>query len=419
MQQQPGRVRATMPMPAQMPMMNFVGQQYPPNTANMQMMQQPAQQAMPMMAPYYAPNQLPSAVPNQQQQIWGYFRQVGAGNDNLIKPVNSTLRPTPTHNYALAASVLLRTIATDATTIKQWAILDSGATSHFLTTDAPATNIVPATVSLIARLPNGDKVQSTHTCTLDLPDLPADARAAHIIPGLASHSLLSVVTMCNAGCTVTFTKIKCTIVYRGRTIVCGHKCTKTGLWMVPLRGANAQAAGPSSLLSEPSTEPTFAIAANVKATSSAAEYARYIHQYICSPPSATLLGALQRSEELATIPGLTTTLIKNHLPRSTATDKGHMRRHRSNTASTQNNQNDIIAARSEVDHMFPQQEICAMQDVFCFAALANNISGTMYTDITGAFPVRSFKGMQYIFIAMFMISTQSSCAPCHLAQMHP
>ena len=76
-----------------------------------------------------------------------------------------------------------------------------------------------------------------------------------------------------------------------------------------------------------------------------------------------------------------------------------MRRHRSNTASTQNHQNDIIAARSEVDHMFPQQEICAMQDVFCYAALANTITGTMYTDITGAFPVRLFKGMQYIFVA--------------------
>jgi hypothetical protein len=50
-------------MPAQQPgqgMMNFVGQQYPaPNAADAQMMQQPAQQAMPMMAPYYAPNQQP------------------------------------------------------------------------------------------------------------------------------------------------------------------------------------------------------------------------------------------------------------------------------------------------------------------------------------------------------------------------
>jgi len=143
------------------------------------------------------------------------------------------------------------------------------------------------------------------------------------------------------------------------------------------------------------------IAANIDATSSAAEYACYIHhhQCICSPPSATLLGALTRSEELITIPDLTPTLIKNHLPRSTATNKGHMRRHRSNTASTRHNHNNIVAARAEVDHMFPQHEICTMQDVFCFAALANTITGTMYTNITGAFPVRSFKSMQYIFVA--------------------
>jgi len=261
---------------------------------------------------------------------------------------------------------------------------------------------MPADVPLIVHLPNGDKVQSTHTCTLDLPDIPAGAQTAHIIPGLASHSLLSVVTMCNAGCTVTFTKINCTIVYRGRTIICGHKCTKTGLWMVPLKCSDAQATAPPAVSSEhthPTAEPTMAIAANVDATSSAAKYARYIHQCICSPPSATLLGALTRSEELITIPCLTPTLIKNHLPRSTATDKGHMRRHISNTASTRHNHNNIVAARAEVDHMFPQHEMCTMQDVFCFATLANTITGTMYTDITGAFPVRSFKSMQYIFVA--------------------
>jgi hypothetical protein len=49
--------------------------------------------------------------------------------------------------------------------------------------------------------------------------------------------------------------------------------------------------------------------------------------------------------------------------------------------------------------MFPQRELCTMQDVFCFAALADTITGTMYTDITGAFPVCSFKSMQYIFVA--------------------
>ncbi len=106
--------------------------------------------------------------------------------------------------------------------------------------------------------------------------------------------------------------------------------------MVPLTETDAQAANPSifSAPTTPTATPTFAIAANVDATLSAAEYAYYIHQCMCSPPLATLLGALNRSEELATIPGLMPALIKNHLPSSTATNKGHMRRHRSNTAST-------------------------------------------------------------------------------------
>ena len=145
--------------------------------------------------------------------------------------------------------------------------------------------------------------------------------------------------------------------------------------------------------------PTSAKAANVDATSSATEYARYIHQCLCSPPSATLLGALNRGKELATIPGLTPHLIKSHLPYSTATDKGHMCNHRSNTASTQNVQDDIVPLRTKVDHMSPQQEMCAVQDVFCFSTLADAITGAMYTDITGAFPVRLFKSMQYIFVA--------------------
>ncbi len=58
-----------------------------------------------------------------------------------------------------------------------------------------------------------------------------------------------------------------------------------------------------------------------------------------------------------------------------------------------NMQSNIIAPHAKVDHMFPPQETCAMQDVYCFAALANAITGTMYTDITGTFPVHSIKSM--------------------------
>ncbi len=53
--------------------------------------------------------------------------------------------------------------------IRAWAILDSGATSHFLMTAAPMTNMHPASKPIIAQLSNGKRVHSTHTCTLDIP----------------------------------------------------------------------------------------------------------------------------------------------------------------------------------------------------------------------------------------------------------
>jgi hypothetical protein len=36
--------------------------------------------------------------------------------------------------------------------------------------------------------------------------------------------------------------------------------------------------------------------------------------------------------------------------------------------------------------------------MFCFAALADLHTGTMYTNGTGAFPVQSFRNMQYVFV---------------------
>ncbi len=119
---------------------------YPQGTGNVLMMQMGQQlMAAPMMMNHYTPNQ----QPNQQP---GYFRQAGVGSNKLVTSVNTNCCSTPTHNYALAAYILPNAINVDAATIKQWAILNSGATSHFLTTNAPATNIVLAAVPLIARL---------------------------------------------------------------------------------------------------------------------------------------------------------------------------------------------------------------------------------------------------------------------------
>ncbi len=56
-----------------------------------------------------------------------------------------------------------------------WAILDSSATSHFLMTTAPMTNMRPTSKPITSRLPNGKHVHSMHTCTLHIPALPTSA----------------------------------------------------------------------------------------------------------------------------------------------------------------------------------------------------------------------------------------------------
>jgi hypothetical protein len=228
--------------------------------------------------------------------------------------------------------------------------------------------------------------------------------------------------MCNAGCTVTFTKINCTIVYCGHTIVCGHKCTKTGLWMVPFEGSDTQATTPPAVSSKPThptAKPNVAIAVNVDVTSSAAKYARYIHQCICSPPSATLLGALTCSEELVTDPGLMPALIKNHLPRSTATDKEHIRRHRSNTTSTRDGQHDIVPACTEVDQMFPNTKFAPHRMYFVLLhqptpSLAQCTPASLVHSLSNHSKVCSI-----FLLHMSMISMQSLCVSCPLVQMHP
>ena len=145
--------------------------------------------------------------------------------------------------------------------------------------------------------------------------------------------------------------------------------------------------------------PSIAMAANVNATSLSAKYARYVHQLLCSPPAATLLYALATITELITTSGLTPALICSHLPRSMATNKCHMRCHCSRTVSTRNNHADIVLAWAKVNQMCPPQEACAIQDMFCFAALADATLRTIHTNITGAFSIWSFKNMQYIFVA--------------------
>ena len=93
----------------------------------------------------------------------------------------------------------LSTVDINRKNTREWAILDSGASSHFLVVGAPVTNKKVLVAPISVTLPYGDQVHSTHIGDLDMQQLPKSARECHIIPDLASYSLISVVKLRKEG----------------------------------------------------------------------------------------------------------------------------------------------------------------------------------------------------------------------------
>ena len=116
------------------------------------------------------------------------------------------------HNPKLYKQIILATslqqvsasVQTKRKAEVQYAISDSGATVNFLVQGAPVVN-KKLTPSPLKTTPlNGNMIQSTHTCNLDIPWLPNTVTEAHIVPGLSHSSLMSTRKFTDLGCKVIF-----------------------------------------------------------------------------------------------------------------------------------------------------------------------------------------------------------------------
>jgi hypothetical protein len=79
-------------------------------------------------------------------------------------------------------------------------------------------------------------MESSHSAALDIPELNAAASIAHIFPGMANHSLLSVRQLCNEVYTVTFKNASVTICDPHEfQILSRPRDLDTGLWRINLK----------------------------------------------------------------------------------------------------------------------------------------------------------------------------------------
>jgi hypothetical protein len=119
------------------------------------------------------------------------------------------------------------------------AIADTGCTGHFLQIDDHAQHRQPTNNGIIVQMPNHSRIQATHTCQINIPNLPTKACEAHLFPNLA-HALLSIGLLCDHGCTAIFDKQHVKISYENAIILTGYRDPETNLWKVPFQPTPAQ-----------------------------------------------------------------------------------------------------------------------------------------------------------------------------------
>ena len=217
------------------------------------------------------------------------------------------------------------------------AVADAGATSHFVLPGAPVKNVTQTKTPLVITLPDGQTLKSTHTCMLDAPWLPEKARHAHIVPGLAHTSLISIKSLCDAGCKVAYDEDEVRVYFKCKLVWTGNREPTTGLWVLPLNAPHAKrlaSARSCSSMMLMSTTKKIETSFNAYKMTSKQALIKYLHQCLFSPPKSTLVHAIEQNY-FPTWPGFTAAAVKRYLPEtSPATDKGHMRRQRKGLRST-------------------------------------------------------------------------------------
>lgn len=271
------------------------------------------------------------------------------------------------------------------------AIMDTGATGHFLLCTAPCVNVRPASTPIQCQLPTGMHMVSTHEAELNIPNctLPKEAIIAHIFPDLAAHSLISIGNFCDHGCEAVFTATDASIVKDGQTILKGYR-NPNGLWILDLQQPTKRTQLPQ--LPEP------AVHISAMASSTTGELMQFLHAACFSPVPSTLIKAIHNGH-FATWPGFTADNVRKHLPKSIATTKGHLDQTHKNQRSTKtgtkleepDDSNDITASPPNTDgrptHL-----------VYAAVLTAPSRTGQIYTDQTGRFPVQSRRGNKYIMV---------------------
>jgi hypothetical protein len=220
-------------------------------------------------------------------------------------------------------------------------------------------------------------MDSTHTSSIDIPELSRAESIVHIFPGMANHSLLSVGQMCNEGYSVTF-KIEAVTIYNPRDvhILKGDRDLDTGLWRMNLRKEHQHH--------------SHEVANHVYELRKTGELVNYLHKAMFSPTKSALLQAVKNGHLIAW-PGLAEQEINKHLKLTSATTMGYINQRHQHILSTSK-----ASITSDMEDEAVTPAGLGSKTHLVYAVVVDQ--GQLYTDITDKFSVRSSKGSWYVMV---------------------
>jgi hypothetical protein len=131
---------------------------------------------------------------------------------------------------------------------------------------------------------------------------------------------------------------------------------------------------------------------------------QYLHALAGFPVKKTFLAAVQAGN-YATWPGLTTTLIAKHFSKLEETQKGHMNQQRKGVRLTKVKPPAHIKIEPTRENA-PNWTNTKENDIF---VATYELSNTVHTDQTGAFPLTSQQGYCYIMVGIHLDANYNFC----------
>jgi hypothetical protein len=163
-------------------------------------------------------------------------------------------------------------------------------------------------------------MESSHTAEFDIPQLNATSSKAHVLPGMAHHSLLSVLEFCEEGYILTFKQDIVKICNsESSKLLIGPRDVNTGMWRINLKQTNKHIPN--------------LIANNMYELRNTGAFFNYLHKALFSPTKSAMLQAV-KDGHLIDWPGLAEEAINKHFKLTPATPMGHMNQRSHNIRST-------------------------------------------------------------------------------------